>query len=79
MDIVGRHVSQLTGYAPPFRPHSVVTTTSIARHSRICAVSQVEAGATALVVCGTTGESPTLSVAEHATLITIAVGVARGG
>jgi 4-hydroxy-tetrahydrodipicolinate synthase len=31
-----------------------------------------------LVVCGTTGESPTLSVAEQATLITIAAGVARG-
>jgi 4-hydroxy-tetrahydrodipicolinate synthase len=34
-------------------------------------------GATALVVCGTTGEAPTLSPAEHGALIRIAVGVAR--
>ena len=39
---------------------------------------QIREGATALVVCGTTGEAPTLSRAEHDTLIRIAVGVARG-
>ena len=39
---------------------------------------QIEEGATALVVCGTTGEAPTLSPAEHRTLIRIAVGVSRG-
>jgi len=38
----------------------------------------VAEGATALVVCGTTGEAPTLSPAEHRTLIDIAVGVSRG-
>ena len=31
-----------------------------------------------MVVCGTTGEAPTLSPAEHSALIRIAVGVARG-
>jgi 4-hydroxy-tetrahydrodipicolinate synthase len=39
---------------------------------------QLARGATALVVCGTTGEAPTLSAAEHRDLIRIAVGVARG-
>src|ERR1039458_2074858 len=38
---------------------------------------QIRAGATALVVCGTTGEAPTLRPAEHATLIQIAVAVAH--
>jgi 4-hydroxy-tetrahydrodipicolinate synthase len=39
---------------------------------------QIHEGATALVVCGTTGEAPTLSPGEHHTLVRIAVGVARG-
>jgi 4-hydroxy-tetrahydrodipicolinate synthase len=77
MDIIGRHVSQLTGYAPavptPFDRHDDIDREAF---EHICRL-QVEAGATALVVCGTTGESPTLSAAEHAALITIAVGVAR--
>ena len=78
MDIIGRHVSQLTGYAPavptPFDRRDDI---DCAAFENICRL-QVEAGATALVVCGTTGESPTLSAAEHAALIRIAVGVARG-
>jgi 4-hydroxy-tetrahydrodipicolinate synthase len=78
MDIIGRHVSQLTGYAPavptPFDRRDDIDR---AAFENVCRL-QVEAGAAALVVCGTTGESPTLSAAEHAALITIAVGVARG-
>jgi 4-hydroxy-tetrahydrodipicolinate synthase len=78
MDIIGRHVSQLTGYAPtvptPFDGRDDIDRTAFENVCRL----QVEAGATALVVCGTTGESPTLSAAEHAALITIAVEVARG-
>jgi 4-hydroxy-tetrahydrodipicolinate synthase len=78
VDITGRHVSQLTGYAPavptPFDHRHDIDREAFEDVCRL----QVGAGATALVVCGTTGESPTLSVAEHATLITIAVGVARG-
>jgi 4-hydroxy-tetrahydrodipicolinate synthase len=35
-------------------------------------------GATALVVCGTTGEAPTLRPAEHHILVRIAVDLARG-
>jgi 4-hydroxy-tetrahydrodipicolinate synthase len=78
MDIIGRHVSQLTGYAPavptPFDRRDDIDR---AAFENVCR-RQVEAGSAALVVCGTTGESPTLSAAEHAALITIAVGVARG-
>jgi 4-hydroxy-tetrahydrodipicolinate synthase len=78
MDIIGRHVSQLTGYAPalptPFDRRDHVDREAFEHLCRL----QVEAGATALVVCGTTGESPTLSAAEHAALITIAVGAAYG-
>jgi 4-hydroxy-tetrahydrodipicolinate synthase len=78
MDIIGRHVSQLAGYAPavptPFDRRDHIDR---AAFEDICRL-QVEAGATSLVVCGATGESPTLSATEHATLITIAVGVARG-
>ncbi len=78
MDIIGRHVSQLTGYAPtlptPFDRRDDIDREAFERLCRL----QVEAGATALVVCGATGESPTLSAAEHAALITIAVGAAGG-
>jgi 4-hydroxy-tetrahydrodipicolinate synthase len=78
MDIIGRHVSQLTGYAPAVpTPFDRGDDIDRAAFETVCRL-QVEAGATTLVVCGTTGESPTLSAEEHATLITIAVGVARG-
>jgi 4-hydroxy-tetrahydrodipicolinate synthase len=76
VDVIGRQVSQLTGYAPavptPFDRRDGIDR---AAFEEVCRL-QAEAGATALVVCGTTGESPTLSAAEHARLITI--GVARG-
>ena len=49
----------------------------IAAFEKFCDL-QIGQGATALVICGTTGEAPTLSPAEHATLIQIAVGVAHG-
>jgi 4-hydroxy-tetrahydrodipicolinate synthase len=39
---------------------------------------QIRHGANALVVCGTTGEAPTLSRAEHDQIVRIAVDVARG-
>src|ERR1700760_3173709 len=78
MDIIGRHVSQLTGYAPTL-PTPFDRCDDFAREAfeRLCRL-QVEAGATTLEVCGATGESPTLSAAEHAALITIAVGAAHG-
>jgi 4-hydroxy-tetrahydrodipicolinate synthase len=78
MFAIGRHVSRLSGYAPalptPFDGHGNIDGTAF---ERLCAL-QVKRGAAALVVCGTTGEAPTLSPAEHRELIRIAVGVAYG-
>lgn len=48
-----------------------------AAFERLCE-RQIEQGATALVVCGTTGEASTLDRTEHETLIRTAVEVARG-
>jgi 4-hydroxy-tetrahydrodipicolinate synthase len=78
MSTVGRYVSNLSGYAPavptPFDDDGHV---DVAAFEQFCE-RQIREGATALVVCGTTGEAPTLGRAEHDTLIRIAVGVARG-
>ena len=78
MPAIGRSVARLSGYAPalptPFADDGKIDT---AAFEQFCD-RQARAGATALVVCGTTGEAPTLSPAEHNTLIRIAVGVARG-
>lgn len=78
MATVGRHVSKLSGYAPALpTPFGDDGTVDVAAFEQFCD-RQVRAGAGALVVCGTTGEAPTLRPAEHATLIQIAVAVARG-
>ena len=78
MSAIGRHVSKLSGYAPalptPFDAEGVV---DAAAFERLCD-RQVQMGATALVVCGTTGEAPTLRPAEHHVLVRIAVDIARG-
>jgi 4-hydroxy-tetrahydrodipicolinate synthase len=78
MPAIGRHISRLSGYAPalptPFGKDGNIDTTAFEEFCH----RQIQEGATALVVCGTTGEAPTLSPAEHTTLIQIAVGVARG-
>jgi 4-hydroxy-tetrahydrodipicolinate synthase len=75
---IGRHVSKLSGYAPalptPFDDNGNIDD---ALFEQFCN-RQIQEGAAALVVCGTTGEAPTLSPAEHRTLIRIAVGVSRG-
>jgi 4-hydroxy-tetrahydrodipicolinate synthase len=76
--ITGRHVSRLSGYAPalptPFDQNGNLDTAALAY---LCE-RQIWEGATALVVCGTTGEAPTLSRAEHIEIVRIAVGVAHG-
>ena len=78
MASIGRHVSRLSGYAPALpTPFGDDGNVDIAAFEQICD-RQIRDGATALVVCGTTGKSPTLRPAEHSTLIQIAVGVARG-
>jgi 4-hydroxy-tetrahydrodipicolinate synthase len=78
MIIVGKHVSRLSGYAPalptPFEDNGCV---DAAAFERLCD-RQIREGATALVVCGTTGEAPTLSDAEHDAIVRIAVEVAQG-
>ena len=50
---------------------------TVAALERFCD-RQIQEGATALVVCGTTGEAPTLSRAEHDQIVRIAVDVAHG-
>ncbi len=78
MSAIGRHVSKLSGYAPalptPFDAGEVI---DVAAFERLCD-RQIQMGATALVVCGTTGEAPTLRPAEHHVLVRTAVDVARG-
>jgi len=77
MSVIGRHVSKLSGYAPalptPFDDEGNIDT---AAFERLCD-RQIQMGATALVVGGTTGEAPTLRPAEHHILVRIAVDVAR--
>ena len=78
MATIGRHVSKLSGYAPALpTPFDGDGNVDCIAFEKFCD-RQVQDGATALVVCGTTGEAPTLSPAEHNTLIQIAVAVARG-
>jgi 4-hydroxy-tetrahydrodipicolinate synthase len=78
MSSIGRHVSKLSGYAPalptPFNDEGKI---DAAAFERLCDL-QIVNGATALVVCGTTGEAPTLTPGEHTELIRIAVALARG-
>ena len=78
MITIGRHVSRLSGYAPalptPFTDQGEVDG---AAFEHFCDL-QIRAGATALVVCGTTGEAPTLRPAEHHVLVRIAIDVAGG-
>src|SRR6266853_3215050 len=76
--ITGKHVSRLSGYAPalptPFDQNGNVDS---AAFEFLCD-RQIQEGATALVVCGTTGEAPTLSRAEHEQIIRIAVDISHG-
>jgi 4-hydroxy-tetrahydrodipicolinate synthase len=75
---IGRHVSKLSGYAPALpTPFGADGRIDCDAFERFC-TRQVAEGATALVVCGTTGEASTLTPAEHRKLIWLAVKVARG-
>jgi len=76
--VVGRHVSRLSGYAPAVpTPFDQDKNIDRAAFEKFCE-RQIREGATALVVCGTTGEAPTLRPAEHHVLVRIAVDVAHG-
>ena len=75
---IGRHIVRLSGFAPalptPFDDDDRIDGRAF---ERFCDL-QIANGATALVVCGTTGEAPNLTRAEHCELVRIAVGVSRG-
>jgi 4-hydroxy-tetrahydrodipicolinate synthase len=68
----------LSGYAPaiptPFDQDGALDAAALERFCEL----QIQEGATALVVCGTTGEAPTLTRAEHDRIVRIAVDVAHG-
>jgi 4-hydroxy-tetrahydrodipicolinate synthase len=72
------HVSTLAGYAPALStPFDAAGELDVAAFEHLCQ-RQIQEGAAALVVCGTTGEAPNLSRAEHDTLVRVAVNAARG-
>src|SRR6202035_3935707 len=76
--MTGKHVSRLSGYAPalptPFDQNGDVDGAAL---ETLCD-RQIQEGAVALVVCGTTGEAPTLTRAEHDAIVRSAVDVAQG-
>jgi 4-hydroxy-tetrahydrodipicolinate synthase len=75
---IGRHITRLTGYAPELpTPFGADDQVDYKTFEWLCDL-QIMHGATALVVGGTTGEAWALSSTEHAELIRIAAGVARG-
>jgi 4-hydroxy-tetrahydrodipicolinate synthase len=73
-----QNVTRLSGYAPalptPFNESGGI---DIAALEHLCD-RQIQEGASALVVCGTTGEAPNLSRAEHDSIVPIAVNAAQG-
>jgi 4-hydroxy-tetrahydrodipicolinate synthase len=76
--ITGKHVSRLSGYAPALpTPFDQDGNVDSAAFEASCD-RQIQEGATALVVCGSTGEAPTLTRAENYAIVCIAVGVAQG-
>ena len=78
MSSIGRHVSKLAGYAPALpTPFGADGDIDIPAFERLCDL-QLAHGATALIVCGTTGEAPTLTPEEHRLLIQIAATQTRG-
>ena len=78
MSTIGRHISKLSGYAPALpTPFDDTGCIDAAAFERLCDL-QLAHGATALVVCGTTGEASTLTPQEHKDLIRIAAARSRG-
>lgn len=78
MSIIDHRIRTLTGFMPalptPFARDGGI---DFAAFERFCDL-QIDAGATALVVCGTTGEAPTLTHVEQRDLARAAVAVASG-
>ena len=75
--MIPKSIARLTGYASalptPFRYGQV----DEAAFEALCSW-QITEGVSGLVVCGTTGEAPTLSPAEQQLLVRRAVAIARG-
>jgi 4-hydroxy-tetrahydrodipicolinate synthase len=77
MKNICRHVSKLSGYAPALpTPFDDDDNVDVEAFEQLCD-RQIREGATALVVCGTTGEAPTLTPAEHGVLVRTAVSAAH--
>jgi 4-hydroxy-tetrahydrodipicolinate synthase len=71
-------ISSLTGFAPAIpTPFDAAGAIDGAALTSFCD-RQIEEGASALTVCGTTGEAPTLTHAEPGRIVGIAVKVAHG-
>jgi len=71
-------IATLAGFAPALpTPFTADDTIDTAAFEHLCA-RQIDEGAAALVVCGTTGEAPVLTPAEQETLIRIAASVSHG-
>jgi 4-hydroxy-tetrahydrodipicolinate synthase len=78
MPPIDRAVARLSGYAPAVpTPFDRDGNIDRAAFQWFCD-HQVSSGATALVVCGTTGEAPTLTRAEQGELIRLAVSAVDG-
>ncbi len=78
MSRTARHVLRLSGYAPALpTPFDDAGELDLPALERLCH-RQIEEGAAALVVCGTTGEAPTLSRAEHDSVVQVAVHASHG-
>lgn len=77
MSTTDRNVVTLSGYAPaiptPFDKDGDVDGIALAQFCD----RQIGHGATALVVCGTTGEAPTLSPAEQGAVVRVAIEVSN--
>src|SRR5690349_20076380 len=74
----GNPAPWLTGYIPDLpTPFDEFGAIDLKAFARLCE-RQIAGGASALVVCETTGEAPTLSPDEQKTIVRTAVEVARG-
>jgi 4-hydroxy-tetrahydrodipicolinate synthase len=78
MSAMRDHGLRLSGYAPDLpTPFDEAGDLDLAALERLCH-RQIKKGATALVVCGTTGEASSLSRAEHSMVIRAAAWAAQG-
>jgi 4-hydroxy-tetrahydrodipicolinate synthase len=78
MSAPAHHVLRLRGYAPALpTPFDDTGELDLLALERLCH-RQIEEGASALVVCETTSEAPTLDRAEHDAIVRLAVAAARG-